>query len=112
MAWKDSGDAVMYSDGTLVRGPKALCELQGYVYDAWLRMAEIYDELDDKRRANRLRKKAANLFEKFNEAFWDEKSGFYAFALDGDKKKVLSVASNVGLCLWSGIIAPGGPPGW
>jgi glycogen debranching enzyme len=106
MAWKDSGDSVMYPDGTLVRGPKALCELQGYVYDAWLRMAEIYDELDNKRRANRLRKKAAVLFKRFNEVFWDEKSGFYAFALDGDKKKVLSVASNVGQCLWSGIIAP------
>ncbi len=106
MAWKDSGDSVMYPDGALVRGPKALCELQGYVYDAWLRMAEIYDVLDDKRRANRLRKKAAVLFKKFNEAFWDERSGFYAYALDGDKKKVLSVASNVGHCLWSGIIAP------
>jgi glycogen debranching enzyme len=106
MAWKDSGDSVMYPDGTLVRGPKALCELQGYVYDAWLRMAEIYDVLDNKRRANRLRKKAATLFKKFNLAFWDEASGFYAYALDGDKKKVLSVASNVGQCLWSGIIAP------
>jgi glycogen debranching enzyme len=106
MAWKDSGDSVMYPDGTLVRGPKALCELQGYVYDAWSRMAEIYDVLDNKRRANRLRKKAAILFKKFNETFWDEKSGFYAYALDGDKKKVLSVASNVGQCLWSGIIAP------
>jgi glycogen debranching enzyme len=106
MAWKDSGDSVMYPDGTPVRGPKALCELQGYVYDAWLRMAEIYDELDNKRRANRLRKKAAVLFKKFNEVFWDEKSSFYAFALDGDKKKVLSVASNVGQCLWSGIVAP------
>ena len=106
MAWKDSGDSVMYADGTLVRGPKALCELQGYVYDAWLRMAEIYDELDNKRRANQLRKKAALLFKKFNEVFWDEKSGFYAYALDGDKKKVLSVTSNVGQCLWSGIIAP------
>ncbi|MBV9432175.1 MAG: amylo-alpha-1,6-glucosidase [Hyphomicrobiales bacterium] len=106
MGWKDSGDAVMYTDGTLVRGPKALCELQGYVYDAWLRMAEIYDELDQKRRAGALRKKAAALFKKFNQVFWDEKSGFYAYALDGDKKKVLSVASNVGQCLWSGIIAP------
>ena len=106
MAWKDSGDSVMYSDGDLVRGPKALCELQGYVYDAWLRMAEIFQELDNKRRANALRRKAAILFEKFNEAFWDEESGFYAFALDGKKKKVLSVASNVGQCLWSGIIAP------
>jgi len=106
MGWKDSGDAVMYPDGALVQGPKALCELQGYVYDAWLRMAEIYDELDNKRRANALRRKAAGLFQKFNEAFWDEESGFYAYALDGDKKKVLSVASNVGHCLWSGIIAP------
>ena len=106
MAWKDSGDAVMYPDGTLVRGPKALCELQGYVYDAWLRMAEIYDELDNKRSANRLRKKATILFKAFNDAFWDEQSGFYAYALDGDKKKVLSVASNVGQCLWSGIVAP------
>jgi glycogen debranching enzyme len=106
MSWKDSGDAVMYPDGTLVRGPKALCELQGYVYDAWLRMAEIYDELDNKRRANALRKKATDLFKKFNDAFWDEKSGFYAYALDGEKKQVLSVVSNVGQCLWSGIIAP------
>jgi glycogen debranching enzyme len=107
MAWKDSGDAVMYPDGTLVRGPKALCELQGYVYDAWLRMAEIYDELEKKQRANALRKKAAALFKKFNEVFWDEESGFYALALDGEKKKVMSVASNIGQCLWSGIIAPG-----
>jgi glycogen debranching enzyme len=106
MAWKDSGDSVMYPNGTLVRGPKALCELQGYVYDAWLRMAEVYDELDNKRRANTLRKKAAALFKKFNEVFWDEEFGFYAFALDGEKNKVLSVASNVGQCLWSGIIAP------
>ncbi|WP_045838002.1 glycogen debranching N-terminal domain-containing protein [Hyphomicrobium sp. 99] len=106
MGWKDAGNAVMYPDGTLLKGPKALCELQGYVYDAWLRMADIYDELDNKRRANALRKKAAELFKKFNDAFWDEESGFYAFALDAEKKKVLSVTSNVGQCLWSGIIAP------
>ncbi len=107
MGWKDSGDAVMYPDGTPVRGPKALCELQGYVYDAWLRMAEIYDELGNAENAKALRKKAAALFEKFNEVFWDEESGFYAYALDGEKKKVLSVASNPGQCLWSGIVAPG-----
>jgi glycogen debranching enzyme len=35
MSWKDSGDCVVYPDGSLVKGPKALCELQGYVYDAW-----------------------------------------------------------------------------
>ncbi len=102
--WKDSGEALVYRDGTLVKGPKALCELQGYVYDAWRRMAEIYDALGKPQKARGLRTRAANLYRRFNEAFWDEESGFYAFCLDGDKKQVLSVASNPGHCLWSGII--------
>jgi glycogen debranching enzyme len=106
MAWKDSGDAVMYPDGSLVKGPKALCELQGYVYNAWVRMAEVFDALGKPERAHELRAKAAVLFERFNEAFWDEDLGFYAFALDGDKNKVLTVASNAGHCLWSGIVPP------
>ncbi len=104
MGWKDSGDCIVYPDGSLVKGPKALCELQGYVYDAWLRMAEIFDALGKHSRAHELRTKAAVLFKQFNEAFWDEESGFYALALDGDKKKVLTVASNPGHCLCSGIV--------
>jgi glycogen debranching enzyme len=106
MAWKDSVDGVLYPDGTPVKGPKALCELQGYVYDAWLRMAEVYDTLGDPDRAGALREKAAVLFRRFNDAFWDEATGFYAYALDGDKRKVLTVASNPGHCLWSGIVPP------
>ena len=106
MGWKDSGDAVVYPDGSLVKGPKALCELQGYVYDAWLRMADIYSELGDEERARTLREKAAALHDKFNAEFWDEESGYYAFCLDGDKRKLLSVASNPGHCLWSGIVQP------
>jgi glycogen debranching enzyme len=106
MSWKDSGDCIVYPDGSLVKGPKALCELQGYVYDAWLSMGEVFDALGKHGRASALRKKAAILFEQFNEAFWDEKSGFYALALDGAKKKVLTVASNPGHCLWSGILPP------
>jgi glycogen debranching enzyme len=51
-SWKDSGDALVYPDGSLVKGPKALCELQGYVYDAWLRMAKIYDFLGKDERAD------------------------------------------------------------
>ena len=104
MAWKDSGDAVVYPDGSLVKGPKALCELQGYVYNAWVRMAEVFDVLGKPERAKELRAKAAALFARFNEAFWDEELGFYAYALDGDKNKVLTVASNPGHCLWSGIV--------
>ena len=106
MGWKDSGDSVVYPDGSLVKGPKALCELQGYVYDAWLRMSEVFDELGKPARAAELRTKAATLFKRFNEAFWDDELDFYAFALDGEKKKVLTVASNPGHCLWSGIVPP------
>jgi glycogen debranching enzyme len=104
MAWKDSGDSSCNTDGSLVKGPKALCELQGYVYDAWQRMAEVYDELALPDRAATLRAKAAALFQKFNEVFWDEAGGFYAFMLDGEKRPVWSVASNPGHCLYSGIV--------
>jgi glycogen debranching enzyme len=104
MAWKDSGDSSCNTDGSLVKGPKALCELQGYVYDAWQRMAEVYDELALPDRAAALRAKAAALFQKFNEVFWDEAGGFYAFMLDGEKRPVWSVASNPGHCLYSGIV--------
>jgi glycogen debranching enzyme len=104
MNWKDSGDSVVYPDGSLVKGPKALCELQGYVYDAWVRMAEVFDVLGKPDRAQVLRAKAGALFDHFNEAFWDEELGFYAYALDAEKRKVLTVASNAGHCLWSGIV--------
>jgi glycogen debranching enzyme len=106
MAWKDSGDAVVYPDGSLVKGAKALCELQGYVYNAWIRMAEVFDALGKPDRARELRAKAAALFERFNLAFWDDELGFYALALDGDKKKILTIASNAGHCLWCGIVPP------
>jgi glycogen debranching enzyme len=106
MGWKDSGDAVMYPDGSLVKGPKALCELQGYVYDAWLRMAQVFDALGKPDRAAQLRAKAVVLFTRFNDVFWDDELGFYAYALDGDKNKVLTVASNAGHCLACGIVPP------
>ena len=106
MSWKDLGDCIVYPDGSLVKGPKALCELQGYVYDAWIRIAEVFDALGKADRARKLRAKAAALFEHFNATFWDDELGFYALALDGDKSKVLTVASNAGHCLWSGIVPP------
>jgi len=106
LAWKDAGDSVPYLDGTLVKGPKALCELQGYVYDAWMRMAELFDALDQPGRSVELRAKAERLYAQFNDVFWDEAGGYYAYCLDGEKRPVLTVASNVGQCLWSGIIRP------
>ena len=35
--WKDSNDSVFHADGTLAEAPIALCEVQGYVYEAKLR---------------------------------------------------------------------------
>jgi glycogen debranching enzyme len=104
MAWKDATDSVMYPDGSPVRGPKALCELQGYVYDAWLRMAGAFEYFGQLEAANRLRKKAADLRQKVEELFWCEESQFYAYALDGDKKQVQTIASNPGHLLWSRIV--------
>ncbi len=104
--WKDSGEAMVNVDGSLVKGPKANCELQGYVYDAWLRMAEIYEVLGRRAKAKTLRDKAERLFDQFNKVFWDEGSGFYAFCLDGEKRPVWTVASNPGHCLTAGIVPP------
>ncbi len=106
MAWKDAGDAVLYPDGSMVKGPKALCELQAYVYAAWRGMAEINAARGNHARAAELTARASALFNRFNDAFWDEEWGFYAFALDGDKRPVRTVSSNVGHCLWAGLIRP------
>src|SRR5205823_9262112 len=81
MGWKDAGDAVVYPDGSQVKQPKALCELQGYVYDAKLRMAELYDALGVVEQARALREQASTLRAAFDKAFWLEAEGTYAFAL-------------------------------
>jgi glycogen debranching enzyme len=103
MGWKDAHDAVMYPDGSPVPQPKALCELQGYVFDAWVRMAEVFRVLGEPERAAELASKAERLQERFEEAFWCEEMGCYAYGLDPQKRQIKTVASNPGHCLWSGI---------
>lgn len=102
--WKDAGDALVYPDGSQVQQPIAVCELQGYVFDAKNRMAEVFDVLGDHARAGRLRDEAARLQARFDEAFWMKDEQFYAYALDPAKKQVKSSASNAGQLLWSGIV--------
>ncbi|MHB8515523.1 MAG: amylo-alpha-1,6-glucosidase, partial [Dehalococcoidia bacterium] len=106
MSWKDSGDAIVYPDGSQVRPPKALCELQGYVFDAWMRMSEVFAHRGNDVRALELRRKAEALRERFEASFWCEDIGFYALALDPEKRPVKTVASNAGHLLWSGIARP------
>lgn len=106
MAWKDAGDSVVYPDGSQVKQPKALCELQAYVFDAWLRMAEVFDALGEPERSAKLRSKAADLQKRFEEKFWCEELGFYAYGLDPKKEQIKTIASNPGHCLAFGIASP------
>ncbi len=102
--WKDSHDCIVHADGSLARGPIALVEVQGYVYEAKLRIADVYEAFGDLPYAERLRAEASELRAAFNEAFWDPEEGFFALALDGRKKQVRSVTSNPAHCLYCGIV--------
>jgi glycogen debranching enzyme len=102
--WKDAGDAIPMADGTLARLPLAVCELQGYAYDAKVRLGDMYEILGRPADAARLRREAKRLYDRFNDRFWWEGEGTYYLGLDGDKQPIESVASNAGHLLSSGIV--------
>jgi glycogen debranching enzyme len=102
--WKDSWDGVRFADGEVAKPPIALCEVQGYVYGAYLARMHFATEQRDTATAERYRAKAAELKARFNRDFWLEDKGWYAIALDGRKRPVDSLASNMGHCLWTGIV--------
>jgi glycogen debranching enzyme len=103
-SWKDSGDSMRFADGRIAESPIAPCEVQGYVYDAKVRAAELAREVwRDRALAERLERDAADLKERFDQAFWCE-GGYYALALDRDKQRIDSLTSNIGHLLWSGIV--------
>jgi glycogen debranching enzyme len=102
--WKDSSDAIVHADGTLIQPPIALIEVQGYVYAAKRGMANILDALGDTAQADVLRKQAQALYRRFNEEFWLPEEQFYALALDGEHRPSATAASNAGHALWTGLI--------
>jgi glycogen debranching enzyme len=104
--WKDSHDSVFHNDGQLATAPIALCEVQGYVYDAKRLIAHVAHSLGDEVLASRLADEALALKEKFQTEFWCDDLGTYALALDADKRRCAVLSSNPGHCLWSGIAAP------
>jgi glycogen debranching enzyme len=107
-SWKDSGDSQRFHDGRFAQVPIAPCEVQGYVYDAKRRMAELAREAwNDPVLAERLESDAEQLRLRFDKAYWvDERGGYYALALDAEKNRVDSLCSNIGHLLWSGIVPP------
>lgn len=102
--WKDSWDSIRFADGELSHAPIALCEAQGYAYAAYIARAYFAIESGDEALAERLRNKAVELKRRFNEDFWLEEQGAFAIALNRDKRPVNAVASNMGHCLWTGIV--------
>src|SRR6266511_1624593 len=105
-SWKDSGDSQLFADGRMAEPPIAPCEVQGYVYDAKLRMAEVAREVWRERKlAEQLEQDTAQLKQAFDDAYWVEgRGGYYALALDREKQPVDSMCSNIGHLLWSGIV--------
>lgn len=105
--WRDSYDGVLFADGSMPYLPIATAEIQGYVYDAKLRLAELADgPFADPALATRLRGEAAALRERFERDFWiDRRGGYYAIGLDGDKRPIDSLTSNIGQLLWTGIVS-------
>jgi glycogen debranching enzyme len=104
--WKDSFDGVQFADGTIPYLPIAIAEAQGYTYHAKVQVAELAERIyHDEPWAARLRDEAKALKDRFNRDFWiDARGGYYAVGLDGDKRQIDSMTSNVGQLLATGIV--------
>ena len=104
--WKDSGDSMRWADGSLATSPIALCEAQGYAYEAALVGARLLERQGRTGDASAWRTWASALAERFREQFWvrDELGPYPAIALDASKRPVTGVASNMGHLLGTGIL--------
>jgi glycogen debranching enzyme len=103
--WKDSGDAIVNSDGSLARPSIQLAEVQGYAYRARLCVAELFDRAGEAERAAGLRRQTTALRERFNRDFWLPDKQFYALALQDNGRPAEVITSNPGQALWTGIVA-------
>ncbi|MGZ3455054.1 MAG: amylo-alpha-1,6-glucosidase, partial [Polyangiales bacterium] len=104
--WKDSWDSVVDVDGTLAQGPIALCEVQGYCYDAYARASRLFGRLGDHERMRMYEERAAALRAKFEAEFWLEREQRYAYAIDGRGVRLRTLVSNIGHLLWSRMPPP------
>jgi glycogen debranching enzyme len=103
--WKDSGDSVQWRDGTLATGPVALCEVQAYAVEAALGGADLLDALGGD--GAPWRAWAATVTDAFRASFWVEtpEGRYPAIALDGAKRPVDTLTSNLGHLLGTGLLS-------
>jgi glycogen debranching enzyme len=99
--WKDSADAVRYASGEIADGPVALVEVQGYAAEAARAGAELLDAFVGDG-APQWRRYADDMAARFRERFWVD--GHPGLALDGEKKLVDALTSNIGHLLGTGLL--------
>jgi len=104
--WKDSWDALVHPDGSLAKPSIALVEVQAYWYLAMEQGARLFTALGEVDEARRLQTQAQDLRQRFMRDFWMADKECLGFALDGQKQLVRTVVSNMGHCLFTGILAP------
>ncbi|MDM5317028.1 amylo-alpha-1,6-glucosidase [Fictibacillus sp. b24] len=102
--WKDSGDSIVHRNGDYAETPIALSEVQGYVYQAKLGVAAIFEAEGKREEANKLREQAEILKKLYDEQFWMEDQQFHAIALDKDKKQVGTLTTNPGHVLFAEML--------
>ncbi|MGA8729760.1 MAG: glycogen debranching N-terminal domain-containing protein [Terracidiphilus sp.] len=102
--WKDSGDAIEHADGSIAQPPIALVEVQGYAIDAFARASTLFALLGSHATSELMAKKSQELRKRLDEAFWLPEEGFYALALDREKRLVRVKASNPGHLLFANAI--------
>ncbi|HXP21042.1 MAG TPA: glycogen debranching N-terminal domain-containing protein [Streptosporangiaceae bacterium] len=105
--WKDSFDGITFATGEIAEPPIALAEVQGYVYAAYLAKSHFCSERQDADGAAYWAEQAQALKDEFNRAFWLPDRGYFALGLDASKQPIDSLASNMGHCLWTGIVDAG-----
>lgn len=108
--WKDSSDAIRFADGRIAVAPVALCEVQGYAYEAAMCGADLLSAFGSERgeaEAQGWRAWAGRLAGAFRSSFWvgDEKGRYPALALDAGKCAVDSLTSNIGHLLGTGLLS-------
>jgi glycogen debranching enzyme len=104
--WKDSCDGIQFRDGRIAAAPIALCEAQGYAYEAAMHGADLLDAFG-RPGADRWREFADTLARRFREAFWVEDSDgpYPSIALDVSGLPVDSLSSNIGHLLGTGLLS-------
>ncbi|MFK0155675.1 glycogen debranching N-terminal domain-containing protein [Streptomyces sp. NPDC090493] len=108
-SWKDSEDAVRDAAGRRIEPPLALCEVQGYAYEAANGLAELLRDRNRPDEAQQLLNWATALKKRFADLFWlpspdGPATRYVAIAVGHGPTPVSGAASNMGQLLSTGIL--------